>query len=58
MKGIKKNTKKLPKDKTLEECFNCVQELIDRRLDIDDVLFNCLIDVCIHYKAMEKAIEA
>jgi hypothetical protein len=58
MKGIKKNTKKLNKEKTIEECFSYVNELIQRNVEIDDVLFNCLIDVCIHFKDMDNAIKA
>lgn len=58
MKGIKKHVKKLDKEKTIRECFGYVNDLIDRKIDTDDVLFNCLIDVCIHFKDMDKAIEA
>jgi len=58
MKGIKKNTKKLKKDQTISECFKYIDELVERNVQIDDVLYNCLIDVCIHFKDMDKAIEA
>jgi len=58
MKGIKKNVKRLPKERTVEQCFGYVQDLITRKVEIDDVLFNCLIDVCIHYKDMDRAIDA
>lgn len=58
MKGIKKNTKRLDKRNTIDECFRYVDELVEADVGVDDVLFNCLIDVCIHFKDMDKAIKA
>jgi hypothetical protein len=47
IKGMKKQTRWIPKDEAMLRIFNWLDELVNNKIEIDCVLYNCIMDVCI-----------
>lgn len=57
IKGMKKQTRWIPKEEALGRIFGWLDELHSNKIRVDCVLYNCIMDVCIMYRDIEKTIE-
>jgi len=54
---MKKQTRYTPKEEAYERIFGWLDELLENGIEIDCVLFNCIMDVTIMYNDIEKTLE-
>lgn len=57
IKGCKKQARYIKKDENYKRIFGWLDELINNNIEIDCVLYNCIMDVCVIQKDIEKALE-
>jgi hypothetical protein len=47
IKGCKKQARYIKKDENYKRIFGWLDELINNNIEIDCVLYNCIMDVCV-----------
>jgi pentatricopeptide repeat protein len=57
IKGMKKQTRFIPAEQAYLSIFTWLEELQENKIQVDCVLYNCIMDVCIMYRDIEKALE-
>jgi len=54
---MKKQVRWVPRDAAYSQIFGWLAELSSLQLEIDCVLYNCIMDVAISYNDVDKAVE-
>lgn len=57
IKGMKKQTRYVPASEAYVQIFGWLDELQANHIEVDCVLYNCIMDVCIMYRDIAKALE-
>lgn len=47
IKGCKKQSRYIKRDENYKRIFGWLDELINNKVEIDCVLYNCIMDVCV-----------